>query len=70
MAKYRVTIEWSMRLSREVEANSSDKAERLADSMYQEYERGERGDIIGTEHHRSVELLSQAPSGRWLPVDS
>jgi hypothetical protein len=41
MAKYRVTIEWSMRLSREVEANSSDEAERLADSMYQAYEKGE-----------------------------
>jgi hypothetical protein len=38
MAKYRVTIESTMRLSREVEANSSDEAERLAESIYQEYE--------------------------------
>ena len=60
MAKYQVTVEWILRLSREVEANSSDEAERLADSMFQEYEKGETAHIVGTEHHRSVEFVSDA----------
>jgi hypothetical protein len=68
MAKYQITIEFTTQLSREVEANSSDEAERLADSMYQEYERGEKAHIVGTGHHRSVELLSQAATGRFAPI--
>jgi hypothetical protein len=35
MAKYRVTIEFTTRLSREIEANSAEDAEQYAESMYQ-----------------------------------
>jgi hypothetical protein len=68
MAKYRVTIEFTTLLSREVDANSAQEAEQLADNMYQEYLKGDNTHISSTDHHRSVELLAQDQSGRWLPV--
>jgi hypothetical protein len=68
MAKYQITIEFTTRLSREVDADSAQNAEQLADLMFQEYLKGENTHIVGTDHHRSIELLAQDPSGRWLPV--
>lgn len=44
-----MTVEITIRLSREVEANSSDEAERLADNMQQEYDKGETAHIIGAK---------------------
>ena len=68
MAKYRVTIEVTAQLSREIEANSADDAEQLAENMYHEYQKGDHPHVIGTEQHRSVELLSNAEPRRWGPV--
>ena len=68
MAKYRVTIEWSMRLSREIEANSAEDAEQYAESMYQEYTQGQKTHLVSTERRRNVELLPSGPSGQFQPV--
>jgi hypothetical protein len=58
MAKYQITIEFITRLSREVEANSTEEAEQFIEHMYQEYKKRNNTDIISTEQHRKVELLS------------
>jgi hypothetical protein len=68
MAKYQVTIEATTRLSREVEVDSAQAAEQLADEMYQEFLHGENAHVIGTEHHRSVELRSDAEPSGWQPI--
>jgi hypothetical protein len=68
MAKYQVTIEWTTRLSREVEANSAAEAEPLADEMFQGFLKGENAHVIGTEHHQSVELRSDAEPSQWQPI--
>src|SRR4029453_10008142 len=67
MAKYQVTIEFTTRLSREVEANSAAEAEPLADEMFQGVLKGENAHVIGTEHHRSVELRSDPEPSGWKP---
>ena len=68
MAKYQVTIEWTTRLSREVEANSAAEAEPLADEMFQGFLKGENAHVIGTEHQRSIELRSDAEPSGWQPI--
>ena len=68
MAKYRVTIESTTRLSHEVEADSSQDAEQLAETMYQEWKKGENAHVIGTEWHRNVELRSDAGPSQWQPI--
>jgi hypothetical protein len=69
MAKYLVTIELITWLSREVEANSVDEAEYVADTMYQEHQQGRKATIVRTEQRRSVELAGNpSPRPRWLPV--
>jgi hypothetical protein len=69
MAKYLVTIELITWLSREVEANSVDEAERITDTIYQEYQQGQRAALVRTELRRSVELAENpSPRPRWLPV--
>jgi hypothetical protein len=62
MAKYQVTIEFTTRLSREVDTASFQDAEQDADKMFQEYLQGQDTHIVGTEHHRSVDLLSGQPT--------
>jgi hypothetical protein len=64
MAKYRVTVEETKRLSREIEANSAEDAEQYAESMYQEYQQGQSTHLVGTEHHRTVELVSTVEPSR------
>jgi hypothetical protein len=68
MAKYHITIESPTRLSGKVEANSAEEAEHYAESMYQEYQQGDKTHITGTERRRSVELTSASPRRQWLPV--
>jgi hypothetical protein len=70
MAKYRVTVVFTTRLGREVEADSAQDAERLAEAMSQSWRRGENADVIGSEHHQRVEVLPPqgGPSWRWEPV--
>ena len=68
MAKYQVTFELTTRLSREVEADSTAQAERFAEAMYQEYLKGDNNHVIGTEHHRSVELRSDVEPSQWQPI--
>lgn len=68
MAKYWITIEVTTQLSREIEANSAEDAEQYAESMYQEYQQGDKSHVTGMERHRSVELSSASPRRRWLPV--
>jgi hypothetical protein len=68
MAKYRVTIEFTTRLSREIEANSAEDAEQYAESMYQEYTQGQKTHLVSTERRRNVDLLSGGPSGRFQPA--
>jgi hypothetical protein len=58
MATYRVTIEWTTQLSREVDANSVEEAEQLAEQMHQEYMQGQNTHITGTDRRRSIELIS------------
>jgi hypothetical protein len=58
MATYRVTIEWTTQLSREVDAHSVEEAEQLAEQMYQEYQQGQNTHITGTDRRRSIELIS------------
>jgi hypothetical protein len=70
MAKYRVTVEWTTRLSQEVEAASVQAAEELADEMYQEFLKGENAHLAGTQQRRSIELVSNAEPRRWAPVDA
>jgi hypothetical protein len=64
MAKYRITMEWTTQLSREVEADSSEEAKRMAEAMDQEYQQGDNTHVTGTERRRSVELLSAAETRR------
>ena len=70
MAKYRVTIEFTTRLSREIDVDSAEDAEQYAESMYQEYKQGQHTHIVSTERRRNVELLpDQAGSQRrFAPV--
>jgi hypothetical protein len=68
MAKYQITIEVTTQLSREIEANSAEDAEQYAESMYQEYQQGNKTHITGTTRRRSVELTSARDPRRWLPV--
>jgi hypothetical protein len=68
MAIYRVTIEVTTQLSREVDANSVDDAEQLAENMYQEYKQGQKTHVTGTDQRRSVELISADDPQRWTPV--
>jgi hypothetical protein len=49
MATYQVTIEFTTRLSREVETHSAAEAEPLADEMFQGFLKGENAHVIGTE---------------------
>jgi hypothetical protein len=65
MATYRVTIEWTTQLSREVDANSAEEAEQLAEQMYQEYQQGQNTHITGTDRRRSIELISAAETQRF-----
>jgi hypothetical protein len=68
MAKYRLTIELTIQLSREVEANSVELAEQFAETMYQEYKKSNTTDVIGTEQRRTVEILSHDQGTSWAPV--
>jgi hypothetical protein len=61
MAKYRVTVEFTTRLSREINVNSAEDAEQDAENMYREWKQGHNTHVIGTERHRSVELLDEVP---------
>jgi hypothetical protein len=65
MATYRVTIEWTTQLSREVDANSAEEAEQLAEQMYQEYQQGQNTHITGTDRRRSIELISADETQRF-----
>jgi hypothetical protein len=58
MGTYRITIEWTTQLSREVDAHSAEEAEQLAEQMYQEYQQGQNTHITGTDRRRSIELIS------------
>lgn len=68
MATYRVTIEFTTQLSREIEANSAEEAEQLAENMYQEYRQGQNTHVTGTDQRRSVELIAPDDPRRWQPV--
>jgi hypothetical protein len=65
MATYRVTIEWTTQLSREVDANSAEEAEQLAEQMYQAYQQGQNTHITGTDRRRSIELISADETQRF-----
>jgi hypothetical protein len=58
MSTYRITIEWTTQLSREVDAHSAEEAEQLAEQMYQAYQQGQNTYITGTDRRRSIELIS------------
>lgn len=68
MAKYQITIELTTQLSREVDSNSTEEAEHMAEAMYQEYQQGDNTHVTSTDRHRSVELLSTEEPRRWQPV--
>ena len=70
MAKYRVTIKSTIRLSHEVEADSSQDAEQLAETMYHEWKKGENTHVIGTEWHRNVELRSDVGPSQSHPIET
>jgi hypothetical protein len=61
MAKYRITIEFTTRLSDEVEAASTAEVEQLAAAIYQEWDQGNDTHVIGAEHHRSLGFFAQPP---------
>jgi hypothetical protein len=65
MATYRITIEWTTQLSREVDANSAEEAEQLAEQMYQAYQQGQNTHITGTDRRRSIELISADETQRF-----
>jgi hypothetical protein len=68
MAKYWITIEVTTQLSREIEANSAEDAEQYAESMYQEYQQGNKSHVTGSARRRSIELTSARDPRRWQPV--
>jgi hypothetical protein len=69
MAIYQITVEITTRLSREMEAESVEHAERLADELYQTYQRGDNAHVVATEHHKSVALTGhQRDRWRFAPA--
>jgi hypothetical protein len=59
MPKYRVTIEEIKWFTGEVDANSSDEAEGLAENI-----KNEPSTIVETEYHRTIEAASDAKPQR------
>jgi hypothetical protein len=68
MAKYLITIALTTTLRREVEADSAEAAEQLSDTIYQEYLQDQNTDVVSTEQHRTIELVSDTEARRWQPV--